>query len=210
FNAAYSIELPKPIHNSKALAGVVNGWQLSGITSVQSGVNLTGNSNGSNPGFNASGNISSSLKVQNSFNSTITNLSINGTDQIPLMPILTCDPTKSLGPHQWLNGNCFSIPTTPGKNGPTVLPEFFGPWFWTSDLSLFKNFQFSESRKFQFRFSAYNFMNHPLWTFSGQGVGSSNLNLNFDSTGKQSNSTFGVTPIKQGNRVVQLAIKYYF
>ena len=215
FNAAYSIELPKPIHNSKALAGVVNGWQLSGITSVQSGVNLTGNSNGSNPGFNASGNISSSLKVQNSFNSTITNLSINGTDQIPLMPILTCDPTKNLGPHQWLNGNCFAIPTVPGKNGPIVLPEFFGPWNWTSDLSLFKNFQMGESKKFQFRFSAYNFMNHPMWSFTGNGVGASNLFLNFapgatPGSQVQSNSSFGVAPIKVGNRIIQLALKYYF
>ncbi len=214
FNAAYSIELPKPIHNNKALGGVVNGWQVSGITSVQSGVNLTANSNGSNPGFNASGNISSSLTTQNSFNSAITNLSINGTDQIPLMPILTCDPTKNLGPHQWLNGNCFTIPTVPGKNGPIVLPEFFGPWFWTSDLSLFKNFQMGESKKFQFRFSAYNFMNHPLWTFTGSGVGSNNLFLNFGpgSNGNpvQTNSAFGVAPIKVGNRIIQLALKYYF
>ena len=130
------------------------------------------------------------------------------------MPILTCDPRKNLGPHQYLNGSCFSVPTVPGKNGPTVLPEFFGPWFWTSDLSLFKNFQMGEHKKFQFRFSAYNFMNHPLWTFTGNGVGSSNVNLNFGSDGAggqtQTNSTFGITPIKQGNRIIQLALKYYF
>ncbi len=229
FNAAYSIELPKPIHDNKALGGVVNGWQISGITSFQSGVNLTANSNGSNPGFNTSGNITKSVTVngktynlvtQNSFNSTITNLSINGTDQIPLMPILTCDPTKNLGPHQWLNGNCFTLPTVPGKNGAIVLPEFFGPWFWTSDLSVFKNFQLNESRKFQFRFSAYNFMNHPLWSFSGSGVGASNLFLNFSPDtsggtggnvgGVQANSSFGVAPIKVGNRIIQLSLKYYF
>ena len=215
FNAAYSVELPKPVHDNKALGGIVNGWQISGITSIQSGVNLTANSNGSNPGFNASGNISTSLKTQNSYNSTITNLSINGTDQIPLMPILTCDPTKNLGPHQWLNGNCFQIPTVPGKNGGIVLPEFFGPWFWTSDLSLFKNFQIRESRKLQFRFSSYNFMNHPLWSFSGSGLGASNLFLNFapgatPGSQVQSNASFGVAPLKVGNRIIQLAMKFYF
>jgi hypothetical protein len=132
------------------------------------------------------------------------------------MPILTCDPRKNLGPHQWLNGNCFTIPTVPGKNGPAVLPEFFGPWFWTSDLSMFKNFQMGERKKFQFRFSAYNFMNHPLWSFTGTGVGSSDLNLNFapNTTGSggqvQTNSGFGIAPIKQGNRIVQLALKFYF
>jgi hypothetical protein len=228
FNAAYSIELPKMVHNNKALEGVVDGWQISGITSVQSGVNLTGNSNGGN--FNAAGNINNSVSVgtcpgvppacvtyslvtQNRFSSNITNLSINGTDQIPLMPILTCDPRKNLGANQFINGSCFSIPTVPGKNGPIVLPEFFGPWFWTSDLSLFKNFQMGERKKFQFRFSAYNFMNHPLWSFAGQGPGSSDLNLNFGPTATgqaQTNSGFGVTPIKIGNRIIQLALKFYF
>src|SRR5207249_1862871 len=41
FNAAYSIELGGPVHNSKALGALVNGWQFSGITQFQSGVNLT-------------------------------------------------------------------------------------------------------------------------------------------------------------------------
>lgn len=205
FNAAYSIELPKPMHNNKALEGVVNGWQISGITSAQSGVNLTANSQNLN--FNAAGNISG-IKTTTGFN--VSSQSINGTDQIALMPILTCNPTQNLGPHQWLNGNCFQIPTTPGKNGPTVLPEFFGPWFWTSDLSVFKNFQMSERRKFQFRLSAYSFMNHPLWSFTSTGVGASNLNLNFNGSGTNTNSSFGVAPIKVGNRILQLALKYYF
>ncbi len=210
FNAAYSIELPKPVHDNKALEGLANGWQISGITSVQSGVNLTGNS--INQNFNATGNIAGGLSATTGFN--ISAQSINGTDQIALMPILTCDPKKNLGPHQWLNGNCFQIPTVPGKNGPTVLPEFFGPWFWTSDLSLFKNFQMSEHKKFQFRFSAYNFMNHPLWSFSGSGVGSNDLNLTFGPNGSgsqtQTNSGFGIAPIKVGNRIIQLALKFYF
>ena len=210
FNAAYSIELPKMVHNNKVAEGVVNGWQISGITSVQSGVNLTGNSNGGN--FNATANISG-LTVQNAYSSSISTYSINGTDQIEVMPMLTCDPRKNLGKNQFLNGSCFAIPTVPGQNGPTVLPEFFGPWFWTSDLSLFKNFQMNERKKFQFRFSAYNFMNHPLWSFSGIGVGSSDLNLNFGPSGTgqtQTNSGFGVTPIKIGNRIIQLSLKFYF
>ena len=215
FNAAYSIELGGPVHNSKALGALVNGWQFSGITQFQSGVNLTANSlYGGSSAFNAAGNISSSLKTQNPpYNSTITNLSINGTDQIPLNPILTCDPRKNLGPHQFLNGSCFAIPTVPGTNGPIVLPEFFGPSFFNSDLSLFKNFQFGESRKLQLRFSGYNFANHPVWSFTSGGVGSSAMNLNFgpSSTGQsQTNSGFGIAPIKQGNRVIQISAKFYF
>jgi len=95
-----------------------------------------------------------------------------------------------------------------------VLPEFFGPSFFNSDLSLFKNFQFGESKKLQLRFSGYNFANHPIWSFTGGGVGSSAMNLNFGpgSTGGQSqtNSGFGIAPIKQGNRVIQISAKFYF
>ena len=200
FNAAYSIELPKMVRDNKALEGVVDGWQISGITSVQSGVNLTANSNGGGGDFNVGG-VAGSLKTAAGY--AVSAQSINGTDQIPLMPYLTCDPRQNIGPHQFLNGNCFAVPTVPGKNGPIVLPEFFGPWNWTSDLSLFKNFQMSERKKLQFRFSAYNFMNHPLWTFSGTGVGSNSLYL-------ANTTSFGVTPIKQGNRILQLALKYYF
>lgn len=208
FNAAYSIELGAPVHNNKLAGGFVNGWQLSGITQFQSGVNLTANS--TNQNFNASGNISSGLHVANAYNSSVTSQSINGTDQIPLMPILTCNPRTGLGPNQYVNGNCFSIPTTPGANGPIMLPEIFGPSFFNSDLALFKNFQINESRKLQLRFSAYNFMNHPIWSFSGNGVGSSAMNLNFGPTGAQTNTGFGTAPIKQGNRVIQISAKFYF
>jgi Carboxypeptidase regulatory-like domain len=215
-NAAYSIELPKFVHGNKGAEAAINGWQISGITSVQSGVNLTGSSTNGN--FNAAGNISGlSSTGPYGTSTTVSAQTINGTDQIELMPYLTCDPRKNLGAHQFLNGSCFAIPTAAGKNGPTVLPEFFGPWNWTSDLSLFKNFQMGEHRKFQFRFSAYSFMNHPLWTFVGSGVGSSDMNLNFGSDGaggqKQTNTGptgFGITPIKQGNRIIQLSLKYYF
>src|ERR1017187_5507311 len=51
FNAAYSIELGNPAHD-KILGGFVNGWQLSGITQVESGANLTGFSSGNNFNLN--------------------------------------------------------------------------------------------------------------------------------------------------------------
>jgi hypothetical protein len=211
-NAAYSVELPSPVHGNKLAIGVVNGWQLSGITQLQSGVNLTGNSSGVD--FNSTGNISSSLKVNNAYGSSVSAYSINGTDQVPLTPILTCNPTANLAPHQYINGNCFTISTTPGVNGPIVLPEYFGPWFFNSDLSMFKNFQISESKKLQFRFSAYNFLNHPIWSFTGTGVGSNSTYLDFgpgsNGTPVNTNTAFGYTPVKLGNRIVQLALKFYF
>ncbi len=37
FNLAYSVELGSPVRHNKPLEGLVNGWQLSGITQFESG-----------------------------------------------------------------------------------------------------------------------------------------------------------------------------
>src|SRR5579862_253182 len=215
FNAAYSIELPNYVHNNKVGQGFVNGWQLSGITQFQSGVNLTANSN--SQGFNVGGNISgvSASGYPAALGSVnITNQSIIGTDQIPLNPIVTCNPTANLGPHQFLNGACFSLPTARGQADPVVLPEYFGPSFINTDLALFKNFQISESRKLQIRFQAFNFLNHPVWSFVNGGPGANNLNLFYgpgpNGGAVQTNSSFGVAPVKLGNRIIEISAKFYF
>ena len=200
FNAAYSIELPNPMKTNVFAKAAVNGWQLSGITQLQSGVNLAPNLGGN---FNLNTN---SFKLANGYN--VSSRTINGTDDIPLMPLLTCNPAKGLAKNQFVNGACFALPSQAGHNGAIVLPEIFGPAFFNSDLSLFKNFQFGESKKLQFRFSTYNFLNHPLPSLRG---GSNNVNLIFDSkTGLPSNPNFGYATEKQGHRLVQLAIKFYF
>jgi len=49
-------------------------------------------------------------------------------------------------------------------------------------------------------------LNHPLWSFNGN-----NLNLSFDqNTLQQNNSTFGTTTSKQGHRIIELAVKFFF
>ena len=211
-NAAYSVQLPSPLKGNLVARGLVNGWQISGITGIQSGINLTGTSLSLDSGqaFNVTSNVSSGITANNAYNSIVNAGSINGTYNIPLNPIITCNPTANLAPHQYLNGNCFALPTTPGSNGPIVPPEYFGPWFFNSDLSLFKNFQISEAKKLQFRFEAYNFLNHPIWSFTSNGVGSNNINLTYNAAGQQSNTTFGYAPVKLGQRVIEMAVKFYF
>jgi hypothetical protein len=133
-------------------------------------------------------------------------VSLLGTNNIQLNPILTCNPTSGLAAHQFINPSCFALPTAIGQNGPSVLPAIYGPGFFNSDLGLFKNFQIKESKKLQIRFNGTNFLNHPLWSFNG-----SNLNVGFDSgTGKVNTPLFGTVTQKQGHRIVQLAIKFYF
>ena len=119
--------------------------------------------------------------------------------------MLTCNPTSNLAPHQYINPSCFAFPTAIGQNGPTVLPAIYGPAFFNSDLGLFKNFQIKESKKLQFRFNGYNFLNHPLWSFNG-----SNLTLGFDRHRQGQHAAVRHGDQKQGHRVVQVAVKFFF
>jgi hypothetical protein len=229
FNAVYSVELPRANVNKWA-GGVVNGWQVSGILQLQSGPNLTSlqnqnfgmgisGVNGPGPaacvsaqnglGCGSQAIIPGSISAQNPTGIVISNVSLFGTPNIQLNPILTCNPTSGLKAHQFINAACFSAPTQVGQNGGFILPAIYGPAYFNWDMALYKNFRITESQKLQFRFNFYNWMNHPLWSFNG-----GNLNLSFQQDAAlnmtQSNSNFGYTTIKQGNRIIELGVKYYF
>ncbi|MCC6860175.1 MAG: carboxypeptidase regulatory-like domain-containing protein [Bryobacterales bacterium] len=198
FNAAYSVELGNFARNRIA-GGFVNGWQVSGLLQLQSGANLTGYRS------NDFGMNTNSYKIPGTtFN--VSNVSLLGTPNLSLRPLITCDPTANLGENQYLDQACFAMPTQVGQNGPNTLPVIYGPGFFNADLGLFKNFDLSESKRLQFRFNGYNFLNHPLWSFSNQ-----NLTLGFDrNTGKLNTPLFGYVTEKQGRRVIQLAVKFIF
>ena len=215
FNAAYAVELPK-LHTNKVVGGFVNGWQVSGILQLQSGPNLTSNQN-----QNFSMNLNGAAIPVAGVDCTnpkdpnyakcfaISNVSILGTPDIQLNPLVTCNPRSGLKAQQYINGNCFAAPTQPGQGGPTVLPAIYGPGYFNWDMGLFKSFNITEHKSVQFRVNGYNWLNHPLWSFNGNNL---NLSFNEDKTGTitQSNSTFGITPSKQGHRIVEFAVKFFF
>jgi hypothetical protein len=215
FNAAYVIQLPNPVttNGNRFLKGVANGWQFSGITQVQSGSPLQfgdGNANLNFGGYLAPGTALPNGMIVPADNSNygLTSSIITGSPDISVMPTLTCDPRSNLKPHQFINGSCFGAPT-PGNNGPYVWPYVKGPTFWNSDLSLFKTFQMTEYKKIEFRLEAFNFLNHPLDTFSPAG-GDSNLNLGLSKTGTLTNPNFGFANYLVGNRSIQFAFKFFF
>src|SRR5262249_21811721 len=177
--------LPKPIHDNKFVGGLVNGWILSGITQAQSGPPLQPNTNGtlniSFPGSttNLANGCWTSPKVGSDgalFCPGLNNSNFLGTNAVTLMPRLTCDPRSGLRSGQYFNPNCFAPPFG-GVNGPYVWPYIKGPAFFNSDLAVYKTFQIKESKKVELRFSAFNFLNHPLPTF-GAG-GNADVSLNF-------------------------------
>lgn len=196
FNAAYVYEFPAFAKNkgwSKGAQAALDGWQISGITQLTSGVDLQAAGANSNFGLNVPG---------------VNNLNVLGTNAITLQPHITCDPTQGLADGQFINGSCFAAPAVgSGQNGDVIFPAIRGPNFQNHDVSLFKTWEFDEHRRLQFRFSAYNFLNRPNRSFTN---GDGNLNLNFDENGNLANSRFGFADAKFGRRIIQMAIKFYF
>ena len=105
-------------------------------------------------------------------------------------------------------------PPAPGTNGSLIWPYIHGPSNFNSDLSLFKNFKFGESRRLQLRLQAFNFLNHPNKAFSVQN--NSDIKLSFaDSNNRlsQTNTNLGTTgkpAYAVGYRQLELAVKFYF
>jgi hypothetical protein len=198
FSIAYIYQVPELVKSNAFLKGLVNGWEFSGITTFASGIELSA---ADSTNFGVTGFLEDGTTRINA-------QAVNGTDALSAQPFVTCDPRENLAPQQFINGGCFAPPGRL-RNGPTTFGYYLrGPALYSHDLSLFKNFAVGEGKRLQIRASAYNFPNHPLWTFRSNDTA---LDLNFDEAGKLSNaSTFGYAGQKTGRRVIQLGIKFYF
>jgi hypothetical protein len=198
FNVSYVINLPNPIHGNRLLGGVVNGWELSGVTQFQTGPPIQPNTNGT-------------LNV--SWPGSESTYNIVGTSAGTLTPVLTCNPTWTTRPGQYFNPACFAPPTTKGQYGTIVWPDITGPGYFDSDLGLYKNFQIGERQNLQFRVESFNFINHPNADFTLNG---SDINLSFiNSSGGLSmtntnKNTTGSPLYTTGRRVLEFSVKYSF
>jgi hypothetical protein len=197
-NLSYVWNMPKFVHGSKVLGGAINGWQLSGWTTYQSGVpiqpNTGGNLNATFAGglttplqgtvLASGGNLlpDNTILLPNGLRSNNVNAATwYGTDQngggyVTMVPKVVCDPTKGLHSGQYFNPNCFATPAL-GQLGTLQMPYMRSPAYFNSDLAVFKNFQINERQKLQFRLSATNWLNHPLPQFALNGNGDISLNF---------------------------------
>ena len=192
-NTSYSFRFPSPVHSNALLKGALNGWQLSGVTLLQSGAPIQPNNGGN---LNLSG--------------PINNRTWLGTDAVTLQPLLTCNPQTGLAQQQYMNPACFSLPTAMGlgNNGNIVFPYIKGPPYFKSDLAIFKTFAITENKRLQFRATANNFLNHPLRSFTNNDA---ELNLNFNANGQLTNSsTFGRARYTTGYRQLYFTARFEF
>jgi hypothetical protein len=140
FNYIYT--LPFFIRSGNLLARtVLGGWELSGVTTFQSGapVSVTVPTDIARIGASSS------------------RASVTG------------DPNLSGGertPARWFRTEAFVNPTlmTPGVFGNSGRNILIGPGFQQWDLSLLKNFRLFETRNLQFRAESFNVFNHTNFT----------------------------------------------
>lgn len=152
FNLSYNYNLPNFSPSKNAFSrGLLNGWQMSGITTWSSGtpvnLRLTGD---------------------------ITNLAIAafGSDAFQadsqsagaIAPVFSKNPNvggKNVG-ERVLDLSAINIPAF-GTTGPTISPFYFRtPNRQNWDISLFKNFKFKETKNLQFRAGFFNVFNQAF------------------------------------------------
>jgi hypothetical protein len=232
-NITFSYQEGTKFHTANRLLGVtLNNWEISSITSLQSGPDVAS--------FNANFGLGGGYGYQPVGSSNVTQVQLNsltqnGTPDITLQPLLTCDPRQHLpginkltGAKTFLNRNCFALPPT-GVNGSFHLPDLHGPKYFNSDVTLLKDFKIKEGQSLQFRAAGFNYLNHPNWQLyggpaAGLGLGFGQI-LPVDSNGNevyptsdaaaraslaQTSNNFGSTPYKSSLRIIELGFKYSF
>ena len=206
--------------------GLLNGWQLSGITSLASGIPIT-------PTFSGA---ASNAAVATTYFGTADVVGPSNSGGNALSPVYTCDPRMSgakVG-EKILDISCISVPKL-GENGSIVPPyNIRTPTRTNTDLTIFKNFATVADQKLQVRFGFFDLFNQA---FANTNI-ANDINLTLDTvcnsivpgvpTGNGTNtadacdvtkgfsftpqtiSNFGKINIKRGHRVVEFVLKYYF
>ncbi|MBZ5585190.1 MAG: carboxypeptidase-like regulatory domain-containing protein [Acidobacteriia bacterium] len=177
FVANYVYDIPVARHAKGALAYAFQGWELSGIVSYGTGIPTTAFTSGLDPA----------------------GLGLLGPSAASARPDMVCDPNKN-APHlvsQWFNTACFQpVPDgqiRPGNEGRFVIRM---PGYERWDISLFKNFQFTERWKLQLRGESFNAFNHANPSAFGSTTTTSRL--------------FGTISGFRDPRIIQLAGKLYW
>ena len=222
-SVSYLIHLPrvseKHLGNHKAVNGLLDGWEISGIEQVASGspIQVTASPGGNeydgihNRTINFYG-ISDAANNYNggpSFDSRV----ILGTPDEAAAPTVICDPRQRLKKGQFFNPSCFQAPVLGASStnpalGTYHVPYIHGPHFQNDELGLFKEFSVHEQQKLEIRAQGFNWFNHPLYSFIQYDP---NLYLQYDSYGGLPvNSGAGTAEQKLGARSIQLSAKYYF
>jgi hypothetical protein len=195
FVVNYTYELPIPKWNNPFGKYVLEGWRVSGITTLQTGFPII---------VGDTADLSLQCPVASPFSyygcwDTPNAVGYPGIYN-PRNTTLQYSTNPSPLPNYYFNPNAFAQ-ETPGQLGNEGRNNFHGPGINSTDLALSKLVKFSETRQVELRMEAFNLFNHSQFLFSGNITAFEDINAP---------SQFGrVTTAYQG-RVIQLGAKIYF
>jgi hypothetical protein len=180
-NYIYDIPLFRDSTNRAAKAAL-GGWQLSSIISIMSGAPL-----------NVNYTANSSL---NGFQPNASSIVYNSTNR----PNVTGSISYPHKVGEWFDPSVFSAPA-PGTWGNLGHDALRGPGRDNWNMSLFKNFAFTERARLEFRVDAFNIWNHTQ--FIGN-VNQGGIDTNLG------DSNFGAVTAAYDPRILQLGLKMVF
>lgn len=176
-----------PFHGSFPVHQLFEGWQVTGIATIHSGI---------------------PFNVGDGFDQAGTG-NIFAYDRPNLNPGCTKDNIIVGKINEWYNPSCFSLPPV-GEFGNFGRDVLTGPFFWDIDFSAIKNTKLSERFTLQFRAEFFNILNHADW---GQPI-PSNFTQGFTATGQQAISINPAAPtittLANNMRQIQFALRLIF
>jgi len=176
----YNYELPFLKSRDGFLGNVLGGWQVSGVTSMQSGapfwIGRSDDRAGVGDTIRQPWNMVGDPKIGH--------------------PQFSANPTGATrDDNLWFDINAFAEPAA-GTFGNAPRNNLRGPWSWTWDMALLKTVRLNErGHRLQLRVETFNVLNHPNWGAP---------------TNDPRSATFGRVTTKDGNRNVQLGLKLMF
>jgi hypothetical protein len=210
FAANYLWSLPGDDLKSGILRNILGGWQISGITRLQSGSPLSLDAS-LRTGCSIP-NAPCAATTTNNYGTDIT----GGGDG--WRAVMSGDPTLPRGERKlarWFDTSVFAPPAlaqqvtdmagvervlAAGNTGRTFAR---GPGMFNTDLALFKNFKLKGNVRTQLRLEAYNVFNHTQFN-------AVDVAPQWDQSGAQVNPAFGKVTSARDPRIVQLAIQVKF
>ena len=179
-NVNYIYELPFSRRSSSTLLRqALGGWEISGVTIYQSGAPNT---------------VSVPVDIAR-IGAGSSRATVVGDPNLP-------KNQRTLA--HWFNAEAFLAPEqmVPGRFGNSGRNILIGPGFNQWDMSLLKNFRFTEARSVQFRAESFNVFNHASFT----GL---NTTVRFDAAGRPTQS-YGAVNASGPGRVLELGLKLLF
>jgi hypothetical protein len=202
FNFQYVYNLPEFKGSSKLVQLTAGGWEWSGVTQFWGGTPcLSGGGTGDTTNDGCDLVVTGGGNLGNGGFGHIRPDYVGG----PILASHSHSQPAGQFP-MWYNPAAFAVPAN-GSYGNFRRNSIYGPGVDNWNMSLFKNFNFTENMRIQLRFEAYNVFNHTQWGTINEDLSAPTPGTSF--AGANAGSSGQITTTRDP-RLLQLGGKFYF